>query len=272
MIWKAHAKLNLYLRITGRLETGFHSLETVFQEIDLHDELIWKPEPHNGFQLHVDGPDLGPLESNLVYKAVKLFSAESSICVHGKLILKKKIPHGGGLGGGSSDAAATLSGMNRYYKSPLSEERLRKLAAELGSDVPFFLQGGTCRAQGRGELLQPTELASELPRRGFLFIPPCPAPTAQVYQAYAQSRPAVWQTRKKRQKHISWGRNDLTEAACAVQPNLKSVRDVLRDSLPRELIFMTGSGSTWVWLTEKRQVPHLPFPFEVRQIPFQFES
>jgi len=286
MTWKAHAKINLFLKVTGRLKNGFHRLDTVFQEIDLHDEIIWEPAPEKTqelslqqeqierLELRVLGAELGSIESNLVYRAAKLFEEASKTILHGKLTLLKRIPHGGGLGGGSSDAACTLLNLNRFYNNPLSHEQLHHLACKLGSDVPFFLLGSTCRGKGRGEILEKIRLPRTLSTKGFLFLPPSKADTVEVYNAYSKDRPSTWTSdavcSTNSQNDIQWGFNDLTVPACSIYQDMDHMDQVFRQHLAGEQLFMSGSGSTWVWLTEKEDAPVLPFEFQVKVLPFHF--
>src|SRR5262245_31089357 len=132
----AHAKVNLFLRVLRRRDDGFHQIETLIAPITLHDSL--KIELANEFEFHCDQPDLAG-DNNLVVRAARAFFSETKREAKVRLTLRKKIPHGAGLGGGSSDAAATLRGLNRFFEARISSERLSALAAELGSDVPFFL-------------------------------------------------------------------------------------------------------------------------------------
>ncbi len=137
----AHAKINWSLRITGKRADGFHDLETVFQTIALHDTLIFRES--NELTLRCDDPSIPIDETNLVLRAARALGKTAAI------ELRKRIPAGGGLGGGSSDAAATLRALGG------DREDLPQLALSLGSDVPFFLLGGTAYATGRGEILVP---------------------------------------------------------------------------------------------------------------------
>lgn len=171
----AYAKLNLGLRVLGRRPDGYHELRTVFQTIALHDTL--RVERARGFTFALAGaskrgergkresgaahevaqtPDEVPAdERNLVVRAANAFAACAGRSLSARITLRKRIPSGGGLGGGSSDAAACLVALNRLYGSPLGPEALFATAATLGSDVPFFLLGGTALGQGRGEILTP---------------------------------------------------------------------------------------------------------------------
>lgn len=146
----APAKINWMLRILARRPDGFHEIETIFQTISLADSLTFTPS--DAIDLSCDDPSIPVDGSNLVHRAAEMmrdrFDAPAVA-----IELKKRIPAGGGLGGGSSDAAATLLFLARHAKRPPLSAELRAAALELGSDVPFFLRGGTCYATGRGEAL-----------------------------------------------------------------------------------------------------------------------
>ena len=145
---RSYAKINWALRITGKRADGFHDLETVFQTISLHDELTFTPS--DALSLTCDDPTIPTDDSNLVMRAARAVGA-TNVAIH----LRKRIPAGGGLGGGSSNAATTLL--------ELGSDRLPEIALSLGSDVPFFLLGGTAYATGRGEVLTPMVPMSGIP-------------------------------------------------------------------------------------------------------------
>ncbi len=153
LLVQARAKINLGLEITGKRTDGYHDLETIFQEIELADRLELSLGGSEIF-LEVDDRSLPADESNLAWRAAELFLRETPFYSGARIKLWKKIPRGAGLGGGSSDAAGVLKGLNRLAGGLLSTETLMKLAAGLGSDVPFFIKGGTAYATGRGEILE----------------------------------------------------------------------------------------------------------------------
>jgi 4-diphosphocytidyl-2-C-methyl-D-erythritol kinase len=155
----ARAKVNLFLRVLRRREDGFHEIETLMAPITLCDSL--EIEPANEFEFHCDEPALTS-EDNLVVRATRLFFSEANREPKVRLTLRKKIPHGAGLGGGSSDAAAALRGLNRFFDTALSCERLSNLAAQLGSDVSFFLNETAAICRGRGEIVTPAALPEPL--------------------------------------------------------------------------------------------------------------
>lgn len=149
---QARAKVNLALDILAERPDGYHEIDTIFQEIALHDVLSIEPG-RGGFVLTCSDPALSLDESNLIYKAWTLLRDRvdnDSVIIE----LEKNIPMAAGLAGGSTDAAATLIGLNRLWSLNLSFEELEALGAQIGSDVPFFIRGGTARATGRGERLR----------------------------------------------------------------------------------------------------------------------
>jgi 4-diphosphocytidyl-2-C-methyl-D-erythritol kinase len=166
----APAKLNLYLRVLGKRSDGYHELETLFERIDLADALTFESHPSD-LTLSCDDPQLPCDETNLVLKAVQALQAATGTRQGARIHLTKRIPIGAGLGGGSSDAATTLVGLNRLWKLGLSRERLIEFGAQLGSDVPFFL-GEAPFAIGRGRGERCEELTGPLPTLWHVLVVP----------------------------------------------------------------------------------------------------
>jgi 4-diphosphocytidyl-2-C-methyl-D-erythritol kinase len=243
-----HAKLNLYLRVVGRRPDGFHELETVMQELALADEIRF--EADETLSLSVDVPGLPVDESNLVIRAARLLAGEAGVPAAARIALSKRIPLGGGLGGGSSNAAATLRGLDRLWDLHTPPEDLHRLAAGLGSDVAFFLHGGAALCRGRGEIVTPVPAASGLPY--VLLLPSFGCPTAEVYERLSFDLT----TRPPDVQHVlsaleqgdvealaSLVYNDLTEPARQVRPEL----GMLAESAGRIAgapVHLSGSGST----------------------------
>jgi len=154
----AFAKVNLCLDVLGKRPDGYHELRTIFQSISLRDELILRATKTPGITLTIQGNAAlsgEPVEKNLVYRAVEALRGEMKTAAGVEVLLKKRIPAGGGLGGGSSDAAAALRGYLRLTKAKLPNERLMQVGAALGADVPFFLLGGRALGIGRGDEIYP---------------------------------------------------------------------------------------------------------------------
>jgi 4-diphosphocytidyl-2-C-methyl-D-erythritol kinase len=172
--WLAPAKLNLMLRILGRRGDGYHRLQTVFQFVDHCDRLYIEPRA-DGQILRASGPAEIPPEQDLVVRAARALAREAGCRAGAEIRVDKRLPMGGGLGGGSSDAATTLHALNRIWATDLPLERLAEIGLELGADVPVFVRGRAAWGEGVGETLDPVEL----PRPWFLVL----APRVQVSTA-----------------------------------------------------------------------------------------
>ncbi|MBI5143121.1 MAG: 4-(cytidine 5'-diphospho)-2-C-methyl-D-erythritol kinase [Nitrospirae bacterium] len=175
----APAKVNLCLRVIGKRSDGYHNIESVFYQVNLFDTLFI--EPREKLEFVCDSRDIGPPESNLVVKAAELLRLETGTTAGARLRLEKKIPAGAGLGGGSSDAAAALKGLNAFWRLGLPVHRLHELAERLGSDVPFFIHGPAARVGGRGEVVEP--FIPPEPLHLLLVKPECSVPTAWAYRS-----------------------------------------------------------------------------------------
>ena len=245
---EAPAKLNRFLAVLGRRSDGFHDLELVTTVLEGVAELTdtLEAEPAAALSLAISGPAGAGLEAdaaNLVIKAWRLLEQSVARPLPATLRLEKRIPHGAGLGGGSSDAAAALRLGNDLFQLGLDEPCLLALAAQLGSDVPLFLLGGTVLGQGRGERVFPLRPVPLEPM--LLVYPGVPVSTATVYQTLAASPYPSPQPLGSLPDGVppAW-RNDLTAAALLVCPALAEVRNALAASGGEPLL--CGSGSCWV--------------------------
>lgn len=188
---RSPAKINLLLCILGRRPDGFHELETLLHPVGLYDELTLEPAAH-GIALTCSDPALPADPGNLVWRAAAAFLEASGLRTGVRIHLEKRIPREAGLGGGSSNAAATLRGLNQLFGYPLPAARLHELAAVLGSDVPFFLQDKPALATGRGEQIQPLDPFPVLAGYQVLLIyPGFGISTAWAYQALARHPDAL---------------------------------------------------------------------------------
>ncbi len=179
LILPAPAKLNLFLHITGRRSDGYHDLQTLFQLLDYGDKLSFSNRSDGAIQLSSELANT-PAEHNLVYRAAKLLQQETTCSLGADIQLEKILPMGAGLGGGSSDAATTLVGLNHLWQTDLSLEELARLGVQLGADVPVFVLGQSAWAEGIGEQLSPVEL----PEKWYLvLIPPCHISTAEIFNS-----------------------------------------------------------------------------------------
>jgi 4-diphosphocytidyl-2-C-methyl-D-erythritol kinase len=180
---RAPAKINLSFRILHRRADGFHEIETLMTPVSLYDEITLQPN-ESGLRFDCDVSELS--NDNLVVRAAELFfeTKKTKPAVH--ITLKKNIPHGAGLGGGSSDAATTLRGLNELFEAGLSREELSELAAQIGSDVPFFIYQSAATCRGRGEIVTPMKLKAPLSL--LLLKPEFSVPTPWAYSRWTDSR------------------------------------------------------------------------------------
>jgi 4-diphosphocytidyl-2-C-methyl-D-erythritol kinase len=236
----AHAKLNLLLKITGRRDDGYHLLYTLFHRISLHDRITAVPVEGKDIRLVVpdalpDGPD------NLVYRAARDFLTASGL-EHGlEIHVDKKIPAGGGLGGGSSDAATTLQLLNRMFSFPLSRSRLHAIASGIGADVPFFLTGySSAIGIGIGTELSPVEF----PAYSFLLLfPDFGVNTAWAYSHCSISGELYGNVEGNAVNEAFLWQNDLERPVFEKYPVLRDVKERLVEAGALAAM-MSGSGST----------------------------
>ena len=242
------AKINLALRVRGLRSDGYHDLVTLFQAIALADELAGSDS--DSLSLELTGAAIAADESNLVIRAGRLLQ-ERVPAARGRgarLRLAKAIPAGAGLGGGSSDAAGALLLLNTLWDLRLTQPELGRLAAEIGSDVPFFLTGGTALGTGRGETIDPLP---PIPRRSILLAsPPFGLATPEVYRALRAplTVPGADVTvplfvKFAAGNDFALAQNDLETVAFAMRPELAGFRDAMSRS-GAEVALLSGSGST----------------------------
>jgi 4-diphosphocytidyl-2-C-methyl-D-erythritol kinase len=191
---RAPCKINLHLRVGGKRPDGFHELESIFAALDYSDTLVFKIVSCNGgfvqsWEVPFEAPFAIPPEQNLVNKALELFREKTGFGANLDIHLTKRIPSGAGLGGGSSDAAATLLALNALSAANLPRAELLEMAASLGSDVPFFLAGGAAYATGRGECLAPLPCPGDL--WALLVKPPFSSATREAYELADRNREAL---------------------------------------------------------------------------------
>jgi 4-diphosphocytidyl-2-C-methyl-D-erythritol kinase len=186
-VWLAPAKLNLFLHITGRRPDGYHELQTVFQFLDFCDELRVQVRPDAAIRLMNPVPGVAP-ESDLVVQAARLLQRETGASMGANIEVLKHVPMGGGLGGGSSDAATTLVALNHHWELGLSREVLGKLGLRLGADVPIFVRGAAAWGEGVGE-----QLTAVYPDQPWYLVvhPGCHVSTAAVFSAAELTRHSV---------------------------------------------------------------------------------
>ncbi|MGD9732845.1 MAG: 4-(cytidine 5'-diphospho)-2-C-methyl-D-erythritol kinase [Desulfamplus sp.] len=286
MLIKSPAKLNLFLYVTGRRDNGYHDLFTLMTCINLYDDIELtfldpvedaqknidpielKSAAQENIQIECDNPNIPSDHSNLAFKAAAIFNEHISLV--GNIIakkvaiqIKKRIPMGAGLGGGSSNAASVLKAMNSFYGSPFSVEQLMQMSSQIGADVPFFIVGGAAIAEGVGEKLTPIHLPLK-EQYVLLFYPGLHASTAEVYKNLdlGLTKPiksninCLLKIPDINQGFINVKglmHNDLELSACALYPDIGLFRKELVDCLSKfdllsENLMMTGSGSTFFYI------------------------
>lgn len=236
----APAKLNLFLHVVGRRDDGYHLLQTVFRFIDLNDTLHFTVR-NDGQVCRSNEIDGVPQEQDLCVRAAKLLQQETGCKLGVEITVEKRIPMGGGLGGGSSDAATTLLALNRLWDLHLPRERLMQLGLRLGADVPVFVFGENAFAEGVGERLQ----AYPLPDAWYVVLsPPVHVPTAQIFTHPELTRNTISITIRALPigggLHTEQFGNDLQPVACKLYPEIERHLSWLGQFAPA---LMTGSGA-----------------------------
>ena len=239
----APAKINLSLKILSRRPDGFHDIETFVAPISLCDELkIDKNKAAEGVEFCCDDQFVPTGDENLVVRAAKAFFAAAKLKASVSIELKKKIPHGAGLGGGSSDAASTLLALNKLFETNLPREALAKLGETIGSDVPFFILESAAMCRGRGELVAPEKLKEKMSI--LLLKPEFGVATAWAYQRWQDSReiPGISYALQEFNGHRF--ANDLERPVFEKFAFLAQMKTWLRNQPEVWVALMSGSGST----------------------------
>ncbi len=246
------AKINLFLEALGRRQDSYFQIETILQEIDLHDDVLIRGKEGGGINVEVS--PLLPIaqEDNIAYKAAKLIQQKSKSFKRGaEIFINKRIPAGRGLGGGSSNAASVLKGLNKLWRLGFSSKDLADFGKELGMDVPFFIYGGTCLGTERGEIISPLPKFSGF--KILLVWPDFSVSTSGVYKSVfpfltkkIRSAKLLIESLKRNNfegvtKHLF---NRLEDVAFKIYPPLYRFRKQL-DSLKTGHIIMSGSGSAF---------------------------
>jgi 4-diphosphocytidyl-2-C-methyl-D-erythritol kinase len=237
VVWPAPAKINLFLHVVGRRPDGYHLLQTVFRFLDFGDVLHFDPRDDGEIVLATPLPGVPP-ESDLTVRAAKLLRQATGTAAGVTIELTKRLPLGGGLGGGSSDAATTLMALDRLWNCGLPPVELQRLGLELGADVPVFIHGRSCFAEGVGERF--TDLV--LPPAWYLVtVPDVAVPTAEIFRAPDLRRdtpvmsPGDWRP--------GIGGNDLEPVACRLYPEVVRHLEWLRRIESARRSAMSGSGA-----------------------------
>jgi 4-diphosphocytidyl-2-C-methyl-D-erythritol kinase len=232
--WPAPAKLNLFLYITGRREDGYHELQTLFQFIDLCDYLTITPNLSGKITITPNIEGLA-LEDNLIYKAAMMLKTHTAANNGAHITLEKNLPLGGGLGGGSSDAATTLVALNYQWNINLKKSELAKIGVLLGADVPVFIFGKAAIAEGIGEKLSPVYPTE---RSYLIAIPDCHISTATVFRA----KDLIRNTKKRTHLQLI-NQNWLNDCQPYVKKNYPKVAKVIEWLIEYAPTQLTGTGA-----------------------------
>ena len=244
------AKINLFLRVGPKRPDGFHGLISWFCVVGLADELTFAPHDGTDVSLSCNMPSVPCDATNLILRAASALRPYASLSPGIHIHLHKRIPMGGGLGGGSSNAAATLSVLSRLWRCDVSDAKLREIGATLGSDVPFFLQPPSAICRGRGELISPISAPS--PRAVLLLLPDIVMPTPAVFRQFDEMKLGtdlgaveadLPSPQLSTEALLASLANDLEAPAFAISPALGRLRSDVEACLGRP-VRMSGSGST----------------------------
>lgn len=231
--WPAPAKLNLFLYINGRRADGYHELQTLFQFIDICDYLTITPDFSGKISLSENMPGV-PLAENLIYKAAMLLKKRAPGNAGAAIEIEKNLPMGGGLGGGSSDAATTLVALNYHWNLKLKPQELAEIGVQLGADVPIFIFGKAAIAEGVGEQLSPVNP----PENSYLVaVPDCHISTPEVFQ-----HPDLIRNTAKREHQQLLRQNWLNDCEPCVKKNHPKVAKIIEWLIEYAPTRLTGTG------------------------------
>jgi 4-diphosphocytidyl-2-C-methyl-D-erythritol kinase len=259
----APAKINLSLLVAGKRPDGYHELETIMAKVDYYDELLLEWGTRPGIELICTGPYWAPDgQDNLVWKACRMLLDKAGKDLSIKVTLTKNIPAGTGLGSGSSDAAATLMGLNRFANLGISNADIHTIAAALGSDVNFFLEGPMAFCTGRGEKITP--LNTDFQFQALLIIPNISTSTKKVYENYKHNPDTYRQLSGKISAILDNNKIDFVTQLCAnmlegscfqLYPELEGIKKRVEEQIRRS-ICLSGSGSTMYCLLDGNDNDH----------------
>jgi 4-diphosphocytidyl-2-C-methyl-D-erythritol kinase len=253
----APAKINLSLLIAGKRPDGFHEIETIMAKIDWYDEILIQPGRQAGIELTCRGPNWAPTgEDNLVYRAAENLLERCGMSPDVKIALTKNIPAGTGLGSASSDAAATLIGINNYFKLDLDQKNLFESAAKLGSDVAFFLGGPLAFCTGKGEKVKKIDEIFNF--IALLILPDVSVSTKKVYDNYRHNRHLYKKLNIRIKNYLLKNRIDLAVKMCTnmlaescfdLDESLAELKKTI-ESLGIRPCCLSGSGSAMFCIIE----------------------
>ncbi len=251
---KSFAKINLGIEVLGKRNDGYHEIRTLFQSIDMFDLLVFFPYTQNEIILKGDDDSIPWDGSNLIHQAATLLKKRHAIKTGVEIHVTKNIPAGKGLGGGSSNAAVTLSVLNKMWKIGLEKDALRDLGVQLGADIPYFFEGGLCLGQGKGEILFPQEDLN--PFLCVLVLPSVSVSTAAVYERFRVSLTSQDKDSKiikfLDSRDLGFLENDLEETVFRTYPQIKAIKSLIQEQ-GSELTLMSGSGSAVFGLFYQRK-------------------
>jgi len=256
----APAKINLCLLVAGRRADGFHEIETVMAKVNFFDELLIEPGQKDGIEVVCKGPCLAPQgKGNLIYQACELLLGTCGRRADVKITLTKNVPAGAGLGSASSDAAATLIGVNTLLKLKVKTKKLSEMAAQLGSDVAFFLNGPLALCTGKGEKIKKLDKIFNF--RCLLILPSVSVSTKEVYANY-KTNPALYKRlsaqikpllKENRIDSVSKMCANMLETTCfTLYEELAELKNKIESSGFRPFC-LSGSGSAMFCITDNRQ-------------------
>jgi 4-diphosphocytidyl-2-C-methyl-D-erythritol kinase len=214
LLIQAPGKINLSLLVAGKRDDGFHDIETLMAKVSFYDEILIQPGAKAGIELICQGPYWAPSgNENLVYKACQMFLESCGLQTDVKITLTKNIPAGSGLGSASSDAASTLLGVNKFLTLKVQHSELNQMAATLGSDVAFFLNGPLAFCTGKGEKIK--KIAQKLNFFALLILPDISVSTEKVYANYKHNLSLYKKLNSEIKRHLEKNRFDLVLKMCA---------------------------------------------------------
>jgi 4-diphosphocytidyl-2-C-methyl-D-erythritol kinase len=257
LLIRAPAKINLSLLIAGKRPDGFHEIETIMAKITWYDEILIESGEKTGIELFCNGPQWAPAgKDNLVYKAAQLFFQTYGKAANLRITLTKNIPAGTGLGSASSDAAATLLGLVKYLRLDLDRLKLTDLATELGSDVPFFLNGHLALCKGKGEKIQ--KLTKNFNFLALIILPDVSISTQKAYANYHHDQALYDKLKYLINNYIEENRIDLVVKMCAnmllpscfaLQKSLAELKAKV-ESIGIRPLSLSGSGSAMFYVID----------------------
>jgi len=262
---ESFAKLNLYLRILGRRSDHYHNLKTLFERISLFDSIVLTPRLDKKIKIRCDNPQVPSDKTNLVFRAAKILQDASKVKKGVDIKITKRIPIGSGLGGGSSNAACVLKGLNKLWGLGLSRDKLVKFSRGIGSDVAFFIYDCPfAEGRGRGDIIKPLTALKKLRLWQVVVVPRLEVPTARIYRLWDSlklqlTRPVPdvkilsWALQKKNRSLIKETLdNNLEPVTARKYPEIRRIKEEMFKAGAR-IALMSGSGSAVFTLTDSKK-------------------